>query len=660
MKSFLSTHIFGLTLAEAIVTGAFYIGNKLQPYTPLGHDRSINPSKTESEAPEVKIRGTFLVNQHGYIARGPKTAVYTHTNTAPFNWSLVNSGGSTLMSGQSRYVGQNPSSEHFLHHIDFSAFTGAEKNLRLRIGTNYSPFFNVDIAPYKTLLSDSFKYYYYNRRGHSVSNAYTPFRDPSLSRAAGHVGETLTCYSGADLWGQNWPSCDYTKTLTGGWYDAGDYGNYAVTTGVTTWTLLNLYETHKRQNFDCAVTYADGDILFPDNNNTKNDLLDEAEIGIRFLLDMQIKSRQPVGYLATSGHSQSVQSKNLYGMVHHKVHGSNWPANTTAPDEDINSRYLYPPSTAATLHLAAIGGQCARLMPSHNKTLSEDCLKWGEIAYDRAQRNSGIFAVDNFDGGGAISDDQLNDEFLFAATELWLTTGKDIYLQDIQSYLQAPYDITATAQPYWQNLSYFALASLALNGKPTNAVSQSVIDQAKSHLLTIADAYMIASDTGMRVPNPSSDYYWGSNANLLNRALLIAHADLIAPKPAYKTAIVNVMDYLLGVNPLAQSYISGYGSNPAENPHHRFWSNSIDPTHPKPPPGVLVGGPQNTALIDQVTSTLQGQCEAQTCWVDDFDAYTVNEVAINWNAPLVWVSNWIDSRYSVCSYEPLNPNADVY
>jgi len=29
------------------------------------------------------------------------------------------------------------------------------------------------------------------------------------------------------------------------------------------------------------------------------------------------------------------------------------------------------------------------------------------------------------------------------------------------------------------------------------------------------------------------------------------------------------------------------------------------------------------------------------CWQDDIRAYSLNEVAINWNAPLVWVSAWL-------------------
>jgi endoglucanase len=43
-----------------------------------------------------------------------------------------------------------------------------------------------------------------------------------------------------------------------------------------------------------------------------------------------------------------------------------------------------------------------------------------------------------------------------------------------------------------------------------------------------------------------------------------------------------------------------------------------------------------------VAKTLIGHCAPQTCWRDDVRAYSMNEVAINWNAPLVWVSAYLD------------------
>jgi endoglucanase len=46
-------------------------------------------------------------------------------------------------------------------------------------------------------------------------------------------------------------------------------------------------------------------------------------------------------------------------------------------------------------------------------------------------------------------------------------------------------------------------------------------------------------------------------------------------------------------------------------------------------------------MADDVAREMRGHCAPQTCWTDNARAYSVNEVAINWNAPLVWVSAWL-------------------
>jgi endoglucanase len=104
------------------------------------------------------------------------------------------------------------------------------------------------------------------------------------------------------------------------------------------------------------------------------------------------------------------------------------------------------------------------------------------------------------------------------------------------------------------------------------------------------------------------------------------------------------MDFVLGRNPLDRSFVSGYGARPMENPHHRFWARQLNPRYPPPPPGALSGGPNNTAMTDDVAAPMKGKCAPQTCWADDARAYALNEVAINWNAPLVWVSAWLAER----------------
>jgi endoglucanase len=102
------------------------------------------------------------------------------------------------------------------------------------------------------------------------------------------------------------------------------------------------------------------------------------------------------------------------------------------------------------------------------------------------------------------------------------------------------------------------------------------------------------------------------------------------------------MDYVLGRNPLDRSYVTGFGARPMRHPHHRFWANQANARYPAPPAGVLSGGPNSSSMTDAVAETMKGKCAPQTCWTDDYRAYTQNEVTVNWNAPLAWTAAWLD------------------
>ncbi len=54
---------------------------------------------------------------------------------------------------------------------------------------------------------------------------------------------------------------------------------------------------------------------------------------------------------------------------------------------------------------------------------------------------------------------------------------------------------------------------------------------------------------------------------------------------------------------------------------------------------MLSGGP-NSGLQDPVAARLLAGCKPQKCFVDHIEAYSLNEVTVNWNSALAWVANW--------------------
>lgn len=104
----------------------------------------------------------------------------------------------------------------------------------------------------------------------------------------------------------------------------------------------------------------------------------------------------------------------------------------------------------------------------------------------------------------------------------------------------------------------------------------------------------------------------------------------------YHDSVTDALDHILGRNPLDQSFVTGYGARSLMNPHHRFWAHELDAKRPY--------APNSTNMGDPVASKLKESCHPQTCWIDDIRAYTVNEEAINWNAPLFWVASFLDEK----------------
>jgi endoglucanase len=137
-------------------------------------------------------------------------------------------------------------------------------------------------------------------------------------------------------------------------------------------------------------------------------------------------------------------------------------------------------------------------------------------------------------------------------------------------------------------------------------------------------------------------YPWGSNAVIVDNGIVLAYAHWLTGERRYLDGAAGALDYVLGRNALGKSYVSGFGVRPLEQPHHRFWSHVLDPRFPGPPPGALAGGP-NTALEDPYARAALAGCVGQRCYVDNIEAPSLNEVAINWNAALAWLATYVEA-----------------
>jgi endoglucanase len=579
--------------------------------------------------PAQEAPRTIRLNQVGILADGPKRAMLPNPSRTPLPWRLVDRSGATVASGSTQVFGNDAGSGEHVHRIDFSSFAGTGEGFRLVAAGAESRPFRIGRS-YLGLAKDSLAYFYHTRAGIPILASLV---GAQYARPAGHLVENATCIGGKDEKGANWPSCGYTLDVAGGWYDAGDHGKYVVNGGIALWTLQNIVERKE------ARLFADGAARIPEAGNKINDLLDETRWEMEFLLKMQVpqgtRMLLPVGQ-KKSGPGLKFSEVDASGMAHHKVGDEHWTSLPTLPENDREKRMLFPPSTAATLNLAATAGQCARLWRGIDPAFANRCLVAAERAYAAALRNPEIYAVAEFTGSGAYGDSALSDEFYWAAAELLKTTDKAEYRNAVR---RSPHFRAARAEEIaWPSVSSLgtialATAEVGLTAKEATALRRS--------LIASADAWAgDTAKTGYAVPYATGKWPWGSTSSILNRAMVLAVAHDFTGERKYRDAVVDGMDFLLGRNPLDRSFVSGYGARPMRNPHHRFWAQQLDPKLPGPPPGVISGGPNSSSLGKGAAAKI-GPCAPQTCWVDDIQEFTVNEVAVNWNAPLVWVSAWL-------------------
>jgi endoglucanase len=111
------------------------------------------------------------------------------------------------------------------------------------------------------------------------------------------------------------------------------------------------------------------------------------------------------------------------------------------------------------------------------------------------------------------------------------------------------------------------------------------------------------------------------------------------------------MDYILGRNALDRSYVTGYGTNDSRNQHSRWYAHQLDKHLPNPPKGTLAGGP-NSGNEDEVAKAKLKGCAPQFCYVDDVMAFASNELTINWNSPLAWVSSFVADQHDAAGRAP--------
>lgn len=542
------------------------------------------------------------LNQIGFYPGGTKIAIVLLQRQTTF--SLLDARSRRrVYSGRLRPSGQAGGRNSPAWIADFSAFTRPGHYILNVDGAGCSFPFAIQPALFKPLGKALLKAYYYQRASTALPEAY----GGAWHRAAGHPDDQVIIHPSAA--GPGRPA-GTAIAAAGGWYDAGDYNKYMVNSGISTATLLSLYEDFPEQLKKISLN-------IPESRNGVPDLLNEVLWNVRWMLKMQ----DP----ADGGVYHKLTNAGFDGMV--------MPENARSP------RYVVQKSTPAALDFAAVMAQTSRVVQAYSRELpglSDSCLRAALKAWAWARANPAVvYDQDRINRlyspeitTGSYSDRDFSDEFIWAACELYVTTRQQ------QFYTAVPvFPDRQMPLPSWSNvrlLGYYTLARYrtALTGpaKYDFPALQQKLVHAAGELQKAASASPFQTSMG----HLKTDFSWGSNAVAANQGILLIQAYRLSGNPAFLKAALSGLDYLLGRNGTGYAYVAGFGSKTPLFPHHR--PSAADGII-SPVPGFMVGGP-NPGMQDGIPLPSMLPEQAYT---DQQAAYATNEVAINWNAAIAYL-----------------------
>ncbi|MFN4111427.1 MAG: glycoside hydrolase family 9 protein [Ignavibacteria bacterium] len=539
------------------------------------------------------LSGQIFINQAGYQIFLPKF-FYTNINATSFQIVEENS-GNVFFSGELTLVSTNDQATGMLiKKGDFSNLT-REGNYYIKLNSNDTSYhFKISSNAFEDVFKKSLKAFYFQRCGSQLF--YT------------HAGvyQRNACHNADGFYHSSTGQSGY-KLSRGGWHDAGDYGKYVVNAGISAATLLMAYELFP--------DYFNSDSLnIPESGNGIPDILDEVKYEIIWFLSMQSED----------------------GSVYHKLTKEQFES-FVMPSQDSGMRFIYQKSSTATGNFIAVLARFYRLYKNFDSSFANQCLTTALNAWNWLSNQQGIVPAGGFHNPpgtqtGEYGDYSDSDERLWAAAELFESTGDQYF----KNYFEFNYNLGGliNSTMNWQNVR--TLAHLTYLFSKQSSIDQNIKSQILNSLISYSNVLVSKRNSnGFGVSINPGEYYWGSNSQVLNNGILLILTYIKTNNNIYLSSALEQLNYILGCNAHNFSFVTGIGKKYPMRPHHR--PSEADGIL-EPIPGFVVGGP-NQFLNDPILQQYFNQnTPPALCYIDHLQSWASNEVAINWNAPLVFLS----------------------
>ncbi len=560
-----------------------------------------------SQQPSLDEGVNIRLNQIGFYPDASKTGIVLNSKANIFYIQTI--AKKNVFTGKIKSSVKPGLNNQFTGTADFTTFNIPGKYRLYVPGSGYSYPFEIKQSVHRNVAAASIKAYYFMRASIPLKEKYAG----KWSRAEGHPDTNVLIHPSA---ASEMRPAGTSISSPRGWYDAGDYNKYIVNSGISTSTLLSLYE-------DFPAYMKTVKLNIPESGNNIPDVLDEVLWNLRWMLTMQDPND---------------------GGVYHKLTNAEFDK-MEMPDKGTEPRYVVQKGTAATLDFAAVMAQASRIFsefPTQLPGLADSCLNQATKAWGWAIKNPNVvynqdvinqkFSPKIMTGG--YGDRNFSDEFIWAACELFVTTQQPEYLNAVKLI---PDDNMPV--PTWSQVRLLGYYTLIKNNGSFGDNAPKELPELKKKLIAFADDLINGADENayQTVMTKSARHFgWGSNSEAANEGVALIQAYKLSGDKKYMGYALANLDYILGRNASGYSYITGYGSKTPMHPHHRpsVADGVVDPI-----PGLMVGG-ANPGMQDKIKVPSTVPDEA---YIDDDRAYAVNEIAINWNAPFAYLANAMEA-----------------
>lgn len=539
------------------------------------------------------------VDQVGYLTNHDKVAMVADAKDKTFE-IIDTKTNKVVFTGKLSAPKYDAMSEENLSKADFTNLKTPGTYI-LKVGNRESYDFEIGDNVYAVPAVQSW-------RSYTLSRSNTPIDDTDVSGLklkGGHPQDKEAKVYFTDKLNKKGDVVD----VSGGWYDAGDYGKYITTAGLSSAELMLAYEANPDH-------FTKGQLVFPKgvkSDENLPDVLSEVKFEIDWMRKMQ---RQD-------------------GSTFHKVSGLTWPGFDISPDTDTQPRYIFSTATYSSAIYGASLAVGARVYEPFDKAYAQSLKKDAERVWDYLQKTPNpVYRVDEGqeNGSGPYNKNTDIEERLWLAAEMFLTTGDKKY----ENYLQKEKDRLTDKPSFFTWDNTLALAQFAY-AKAKNA-DKGLQTEVRNAFISYADDILNKiNNDGFECALAKEEYTWASTKNDLTQADILLMAYQLQPKQEYIDGALAQIHYLFGRNALNKSFMTGIGDNPPEHPHNRIHESTGAYVA-----GLVVGGPNHVigGDPDQTKYLESGHIPVAKSYIDVLTSWSTNEYAIDYTAAAVYALSW--------------------